>query len=94
MTTARLFLVHSKVFNSIDGAAAYLAGAGGEIFSFETRSFHARPLINKNFDSSLYGLIRLHDEWKGNAASFGRSLACFGTGFYDLEVREMGYPVE
>jgi hypothetical protein len=24
----------------------------------------------------------------------GRSLACFGTGIYDSEVREMGYPVE
>ena len=63
---ARFFLVHLKVFNSINGAAASGYGAGGEFFYFDS-VLHARPLIHKIFDSSLNGngLIWLHDDWKG-----------------------------
>jgi hypothetical protein len=65
------------------------------IFSLETLDPYVRPLVYKNFfDSSLNGLIWLHDEWKEMWRAFTKVSCMFGTGFYDSEVTEMGYPVE
>lgn len=61
--TGSTFLVYFKVFSSIKGAAAFwLAQAGN--FLFRTRSLSHIHLIHKIFDSSLKGLIWLHDEWQ------------------------------
>jgi hypothetical protein len=54
MTRLDLFLVYFKVFNSINGAAAYLWLALAGHLLLRNSVIHAGPPIHKIFDSSQW----------------------------------------